>query len=148
MRHAWKKIIQGWHSSCACRNHVLQITSGLEEMGNIRLELLLCLFIFWVVIFICLCKGIKVSHAWKKIIQGWHSGDIMFHMTMICCFYAILVVATRFLKINNPPEHNCQLGCDCFTRVIYPNLKRTFHIYKKFIIRKYIMKLYRIIIQH
>ena len=47
--------------SCVCRNHVLQITSGLEEMGNVRLELLLCLFIFWVVIFICLCKGIKVS---------------------------------------------------------------------------------------
>jgi hypothetical protein len=45
-------------------------------------------------------------------------------------------------------QHNCQLGCDCFTRVIYPKLKRTFHIYKKFIIRKYIMKLYRIIIEH
>ncbi|XP_076070507.1 sodium- and chloride-dependent glycine transporter 2-like isoform X2 [Mytilus galloprovincialis] len=41
--------------------NVLQITSGIEDMGNIRLELLLCLFIFWFIVFLCLCKGIKVS---------------------------------------------------------------------------------------
>ncbi|XP_071123959.1 sodium-dependent proline transporter-like [Mytilus edulis] len=41
--------------------NVLQITRGIEDMGNIRLELLLCLFIFWFIVFLCLCKGIKVS---------------------------------------------------------------------------------------
>ncbi|XP_071126481.1 sodium- and chloride-dependent glycine transporter 2-like isoform X3 [Mytilus edulis] len=41
--------------------NVLQITSGIEDMGNIRLELLLCLFIFWFIVFLCLYKGIKVS---------------------------------------------------------------------------------------
>ncbi|CAG2220563.1 GLYT [Mytilus edulis] len=40
---------------------VLQIISGIEDMGNIRLELLLCLFIFWFIVFLCLYKGIKVS---------------------------------------------------------------------------------------
>ncbi|CAC5408977.1 Sodium- and chloride-dependent neutral and basic amino acid transporter B(0+),Sodium- and chloride-dependent taurine transporter,Sodium-dependent noradrenaline transporter,Sodium-dependent proline transporter,Sodium-and chloride-dependent glycine transporter 1,Creatine transporter,Sodium- and chloride-dependent GABA transporter 3,Sodium- and chloride-dependent betaine transporter,Sodium- and chloride-dependent GABA transporter 2,Sodium-dependent dopamine transporter,Sodium- and chloride-dependent GABA tran len=43
------------------RYNVLQITSGIEDMGKIRLELLLCLFIFWFIVFLCLCKGIKVS---------------------------------------------------------------------------------------
>ncbi|XP_052076409.1 sodium- and chloride-dependent glycine transporter 2-like [Mytilus californianus] len=41
--------------------NVLQITSGIEDVGSIRLELLACLFIAWVLVFLCLFNGIKSS---------------------------------------------------------------------------------------
>ncbi|XP_060080599.1 sodium- and chloride-dependent glycine transporter 1-like [Ylistrum balloti] len=40
---------------------VLQRTSGIEDMGEVRWELLICLFLAWIVIFLCLCKGVKSS---------------------------------------------------------------------------------------
>ncbi|XP_029653870.1 sodium- and chloride-dependent glycine transporter 1 [Octopus sinensis] len=40
---------------------VLEITDGIEDLGIIRWELLLCLLLAWVVVFLCLCKGIKSS---------------------------------------------------------------------------------------
>ncbi|CAC5362095.1 Sodium- and chloride-dependent neutral and basic amino acid transporter B(0+),Sodium- and chloride-dependent taurine transporter,Sodium-dependent noradrenaline transporter,Sodium-dependent proline transporter,Sodium-and chloride-dependent glycine transporter 1,Sodium-dependent neutral amino acid transporter SLC6A17,Sodium- and chloride-dependent GABA transporter 3,Sodium- and chloride-dependent betaine transporter,Sodium-dependent dopamine transporter,Sodium-and chloride-dependent GABA transporter 1,Sodium len=40
---------------------VLQITDGIENIGGIRLELLMCLFVAWIIVFLCLCKGIKSS---------------------------------------------------------------------------------------
>ncbi|XP_076117759.1 sodium- and chloride-dependent glycine transporter 2-like isoform X2 [Mytilus galloprovincialis] len=41
--------------------NVLQITSGIEDVGGIRLELLACLFAAWVLVFLCLFNGIKSS---------------------------------------------------------------------------------------
>ncbi|XP_011414893.3 sodium- and chloride-dependent glycine transporter 1 [Magallana gigas] len=43
------------------QNEVLQITDGIEDLGTIRWELLICLAIAWIVVFLCLCKGIKSS---------------------------------------------------------------------------------------
>nr|XP_011456838.2 sodium- and chloride-dependent glycine transporter 1 [Crassostrea gigas] len=43
------------------QNEVLQITEGIEDLGTIRWELLICLAIAWIVIFLCLCKGVKSS---------------------------------------------------------------------------------------
>ena len=40
---------------------MLQITDGVESMGDIQWELTLCLFFAWVVIYMCICKGIKSS---------------------------------------------------------------------------------------
>lgn len=42
-------------------NHVLQISSGIEDLGGIRWELLGCLALAWVAVFLCLIKGIKSS---------------------------------------------------------------------------------------
>ena len=44
-----------------CRDRVLQITKGVDDMGDIQWELTLCLFFAWVVIYLCICKGIKSS---------------------------------------------------------------------------------------
>ncbi|KAJ8320882.1 hypothetical protein KUTeg_002469 [Tegillarca granosa] len=41
--------------------HVLEITSGIEDPGYIRWQLLLCLFAAWLAVFLCLFKGIKTS---------------------------------------------------------------------------------------
>ncbi|XP_022325413.2 sodium- and chloride-dependent glycine transporter 1-like [Crassostrea virginica] len=43
------------------QNEVLQITEGIEDLGVLRWELLICLAVAWIVVFLCLCKGIKSS---------------------------------------------------------------------------------------
>ncbi|XP_048258777.1 sodium- and chloride-dependent glycine transporter 2-like [Haliotis rufescens] len=43
------------------RHHVLQMSSGIGEMGSIRWQLLLCLLGAWLAVFLSLIKGIKSS---------------------------------------------------------------------------------------
>ncbi|XP_076457390.1 sodium- and chloride-dependent glycine transporter 1-like [Babylonia areolata] len=40
---------------------VLDITKGVEEMGGVRWQLALCLLLAWVLVSVCLVKGIKTS---------------------------------------------------------------------------------------
>ncbi|KAK2168558.1 hypothetical protein LSH36_16g14023 [Paralvinella palmiformis] len=42
-------------------NHVLQLTDGIHNLGSIRWPLLLCLLLAWIIVFACLCKGVKSS---------------------------------------------------------------------------------------
>lgn len=43
------------------RNHVLGISAGIEETGGIKLSLALSLLGAWIIVFLCLCKGVKSS---------------------------------------------------------------------------------------
>ncbi|XP_064608852.1 sodium- and chloride-dependent glycine transporter 1-like isoform X2 [Liolophura sinensis] len=43
------------------RNHVLELSDGIDDIGQIRWQLLLCLALAWILVFLCLCKGIKSS---------------------------------------------------------------------------------------
>ncbi|XP_076114312.1 sodium- and chloride-dependent glycine transporter 1-like [Mytilus galloprovincialis] len=38
---------------------VLDMSKGIEEMGSLNLNILICLLVSWVVLFLCLMKGIK-----------------------------------------------------------------------------------------
>ncbi|XP_014671775.1 PREDICTED: sodium- and chloride-dependent glycine transporter 1-like [Priapulus caudatus] len=40
-------------------NYILEITDGLHEFGGIHWKLLLSLFVAYVLVFLCICKGIK-----------------------------------------------------------------------------------------
>ncbi|XP_062586471.1 sodium- and chloride-dependent GABA transporter 1-like isoform X2 [Saccostrea cucullata] len=40
--------------------HVLEITEGINDPGTIRWQLLICLTLAWVTVFLCLFKGVKV----------------------------------------------------------------------------------------
>ncbi|CAG0882267.1 unnamed protein product, partial [Darwinula stevensoni] len=42
-------------------NHVLGMSSGWEEYGGIRWQLVLCLFVAWVIVAVCLIKGVQSS---------------------------------------------------------------------------------------
>ena len=42
-------------------NHVLEISSGIEEIGKMRWPLLGCLTLAWIIVFLCLINGIKSS---------------------------------------------------------------------------------------
>ncbi|ELU16289.1 hypothetical protein CAPTEDRAFT_222696 [Capitella teleta] len=39
--------------------NVLRMSSGIDEVGGMRWELLICLFIAWLMVFACICKGVK-----------------------------------------------------------------------------------------
>lgn len=41
------------------RHRMLDQTSGIEEMGTIRWELLLILILAWIIIYLCIFKGVK-----------------------------------------------------------------------------------------
>lgn len=49
----------GPHLCSSPRHKVLRLSGGLNEPGNISYELVLCLFATWVVVFLCMWKGIK-----------------------------------------------------------------------------------------
>ena len=42
-----------------CSNRVLKISDGFHDMGGFRWQLVGCLFLAWVLVFICLARGIK-----------------------------------------------------------------------------------------
>ncbi|XP_072023363.1 sodium-dependent proline transporter-like [Amphiura filiformis] len=41
--------------------YVLDRSSGLEELGGIRWQICLCLLLAWVIVFLCIAKGVKSS---------------------------------------------------------------------------------------
>jgi len=40
---------------------VLGLSAGIEETGEIRLPMALCLLLAWIIVFLCLCKGVQSS---------------------------------------------------------------------------------------
>ncbi|KAI8122141.1 Sodium- and chloride-dependent glycine transporter 2 [Lucilia cuprina] len=42
-------------------NYVLGLSSGIEETGGVKLSLAACLLCAWVIVFLCLCKGVQSS---------------------------------------------------------------------------------------
>ncbi|TPP63254.1 Sodium-and chloride-dependent betaine transporter, partial [Fasciola gigantica] len=67
-------------------NRVLQISTGIDQVGNVQWELALCLLLAWTIIFLCICKGIKTS------------GNVMYvTATSPYVFMLILLVRTALL---------------------------------------------------
>ncbi|VDP72501.1 unnamed protein product [Echinostoma caproni] len=67
-------------------NRVLQISPGIDQAGKIQWELALCLLLAWLIIFLCICKGIKTS------------GNIMYvTATSPYLFMLILLIRTALL---------------------------------------------------
>ncbi|PVD34691.1 hypothetical protein C0Q70_05968 [Pomacea canaliculata] len=42
------------------QHHVLKLSSGIEELGEVRWQLLICLALSWLFVFLCLFKGVKI----------------------------------------------------------------------------------------
>ena len=43
------------------RNKVLDISDGIDQMGPVKWDLVLCLLLAWIVVYLCICKGIRSS---------------------------------------------------------------------------------------
>lgn len=41
------------------RRNVLDISTGIDDVGSVQLHLVGCLFIGWLLIFLCLAKGVQ-----------------------------------------------------------------------------------------
>ena len=44
-----------------CRHKVLGLSDGIEHMGTVKWDLCLCLLFSWIVVFLCIWKGVKSS---------------------------------------------------------------------------------------
>ncbi|KAL3880188.1 hypothetical protein ACJMK2_032451 [Sinanodonta woodiana] len=42
-------------------NRVLSISDGIDEMGTVKWDLCLCLLLAWIIVYLCICKGIRSS---------------------------------------------------------------------------------------
>jgi SNF family Na+-dependent transporter len=42
-------------------NNVLHLTDGIDEVGELRWQLVICLILAWILVYFCLWKGIKSS---------------------------------------------------------------------------------------
>lgn len=53
----------------AFRRRVLNISSGIEKLGNIQGDLSLCLLLAWVLCYFCVWKGVKSTGKVRRAIQ-------------------------------------------------------------------------------
>lgn len=48
-----------WKYYCFYRRRVLNISTGIDTMGNIRWDLSLCLLLSWIICYFCVWKGVR-----------------------------------------------------------------------------------------
>lgn len=49
------------------RNRLLEKTRGIEELGGLRWELFGCLVFAWVIVYLCIFKGVKSTGKVRKM---------------------------------------------------------------------------------
>ncbi|TNM89599.1 hypothetical protein fugu_003833 [Takifugu bimaculatus] len=65
-------------------HRVLEKTSGIEEPGGLRWELFGCLLLGWVIIFLCLVKGIKSTGKLSPRCPSLGCGAPLFFIMLLC----------------------------------------------------------------
>ncbi|XP_021369953.1 sodium- and chloride-dependent creatine transporter 1-like isoform X2 [Mizuhopecten yessoensis] len=59
---------------------VLGISDGIENMGTIKWDLALCLLLAWVIVYVCICKGIRSS---GKVIYVTATAPYLFMLALL-----------------------------------------------------------------
>lgn len=55
-------LMHTYYIELSCfRHYVLGQSSGIEETGGVRWSLALCLVLAWIIVFLCLSKGVQSS---------------------------------------------------------------------------------------
>lgn len=75
-----------------CRNNVLNISKGIDDVGPIKWDLALCLLLVWVICFFCVWKGVKstgkVRHCYTAlIIPPCNDGSVLGTASNDLCSY-------------------------------------------------------------
>ena len=45
---------------------MLQLSPGVDEPGTVNWDLALCLLLAWIIVYLCVCKGVKSSGKVSK----------------------------------------------------------------------------------
>ena len=60
--------------------HILQISDSISDMGSVSWQIVLCLVLAWIIVYLCLFKGVassgKVSHDHLSVLQFSYSSII------------------------------------------------------------------------
>lgn len=67
-------------SSSLLSRHILQISDSISDMGSVSWQIVLCLVLAWIIVYLCLFKGVassgKVSHDHLSVLQFSYSSII------------------------------------------------------------------------
>ena len=85
----------------SCSESVLGVvhSEGLHDPGPVRWQLALCLLAAWVIIFLCMLKGIRSSGKVNQhnVVFVRHKHNLfpfLVSLTCVCCFQVVYVTAT------------------------------------------------------
>lgn len=57
---------------CPSRRRVLAISGGIEQIGSIRWEVLLCLIVMWIICYFCIWKGVRsTGKVFTQALKLW-----------------------------------------------------------------------------
>lgn len=90
-----------------CRNKVLNISSGLDEVGEFNWELMLCLMAVWVMVYFCVWKGVKSTG--KVTHTRTHARTHTHYMHIPFCFVLLVLIYSLFIHGNYVNEVNGKL---------------------------------------
>jgi len=100
-------------------NKVLGISEGLDEMGIIKWDNLLCLIFAWIVVYCCICKGIKSS---GKVMYVTATSPYIF-MTILLIKNSTLEGASEgvefYLKPNMSRLEDTKVWVDAGTQIFF-----------------------------
>lgn len=74
--------------------HVLKLSEGIDEPGEIRLELAVCLLVAWICVYFCVWKGVK--SVGKVISSRYGKLRIIKKTTLEVIKHIVLLFATRY----------------------------------------------------
>lgn len=54
---------------CAFRRRILGLSEGIEQIGNVRWDLALCLLLAWIICYFCVWKGVKSTGKVRTLLN-------------------------------------------------------------------------------
>ena len=72
---------------------MLEMTAGIDYPGQLKWELCLCLLGAWMLLFLCLVKGIKSSGKVRACHLSYTDGSYCFTLTKHVCLQLICLKA-------------------------------------------------------
>lgn len=79
------------------RRRVLAISGGIEEIGSIRWELLLCLITVWIICYFCIWKGVRSTGkvlSPKTVLKSVYS--VFLNALNWCLFFQVVYFTATF----------------------------------------------------
>ncbi|XP_052825146.1 sodium-dependent neutral amino acid transporter B(0)AT3 isoform X2 [Octopus bimaculoides] len=82
----------------------LDVSSSIEESGSMQLHLELCLFFAWLIVFLCMIKGIQSSGKFEKLAnpQVWLEAATQIFYSLSLGFGGLMAMSSY-----NPLRNNC-----------------------------------------